>query len=220
MEKLLSQLEHLRNKCEMCQDELNENFNANDDIRAGCFGMIYNHTVQIFELLNFYYQIWDNPKLYGLDIQNMPEKIIKSKKENGERVIMATQCGLFIPTISSIEFCAKEAIKCVNHPLYGWYRNQKRKQKRIHLSGIINESYKKRLITKYEKKKWDCIIHLRNIVVHNNGISDITKKYIMDDDLIIEFNKNKMTQGKLDIFIKLTNMAVELYYKWVVKTTK
>ncbi len=35
------------------------------------------------------------------------------------------------------------------------------------------------------------------------------------NDLEIVFEENKMTKGKLDTFVKLTNIAVDLYYSWV-----
>lgn len=55
---------------------------------------------------------------------------------------------------------------------------------------------------------------MRNIIVHNNGIADKNVKYKIND-LEIVFEENKMTKGKLDTFVKLTNIAVDLYYSWV-----
>ncbi|XRP96560.1 hypothetical protein ACO3UB_06320 [Methanocaldococcus sp. 16A] len=220
MKELLDLLEDLRNKCARYQDELNEKFDAEDDIRAGCFGMIYNHATQTQELLNFYYNIWCNPQIFGLKVPETPDELERVRRENGERVFMATRSILFIPTMSSIEFCAKEAIKNENHPLNGWYNNRIASGKLIYLSGIIKETYNKKLITQDEKEKWDCLIDLRNIIVHNNGIADRNKKCRITNDLEIIFEEGKMTQGKLDTFIKSTNLAVDLYYNWIIKCCK
>jgi hypothetical protein len=121
---------------------------------------------------------------------------------------------LFIKSLSAIEYCAKETIKDKRHPLHSWYQEQKSKNRRIYLSKIISESYKRGLINKKQKESWDCLIDMRNIIVHNNGIADKNVKYKIND-LEIVFEENKMTKGKLDTFVKLTNIAVDLYYSWV-----
>lgn len=213
MNELLRQLSDLRDKCIKYHDEVNNKLGTDNEIKAGCFSMIHNNVIMTFELLNFYKMIWENPEKFGLKIPRTNEDLERTKKENAERIIEATKC-LFIKSLSSIEYCAKETIKDKKHPLHSWYQKQKSKNGRIYLSGIANKSYKKGLIDEQQKECWDCLIYMRNIIVHNNGIADDDKKYRIND-LEIIFEKDKMTRGNLDTFVKLTDIAVDLYHCWI-----
>ncbi|ALV63857.1 hypothetical protein ADU37_CDS21600 [Thermococcus sp. 2319x1] len=218
MNKLLGQLLGLRDKCAKYQDEINNKSERGNGIKAGCFGMIHNYAVATLELLNFYKIVWENPKVLGLEVPRMDEDLERARKENAERIIDATKC-LFIKSLSAIEYSAKEAIKDKEHPLHSWYQEQKSKNRRIYLSGIISESYRMGLVNKKQKEYWDCLIYMRNMIVHNNGVADKNVKYRIND-LEIVFGENKMTKGKLDTFVKLTDIAVDLYYSWVLVSEK
>ena len=217
MDTLLGQLLDLRDKCVKYQNEINTKLGSND-IKVGYFNIIHNHAVATLELLGFYKKIWETPSMFRLEVPKADKDLKRAKKENAERIIEATKC-LFIKSLSAIEYCAKGTIKDKRHPLHLWYQEQKSKNRRIYLSKMISESYKRGLINKKQKESWDCLIDMRNIIVHNNGIADKNVKYSIND-LEIIFEENKMTKGKLDTFIKLTNIAVDLYYSWVLVSEK
>ena len=203
MERLMKQLASLRTKCKRFGDEL-EIKTTTSDLRSGCFAMLFNSTTLTLELLSYYYGIWK--RTYTMT----KEQIERSKEENAQRCMEITKMQ-FILAISNIEYCMKEVLDMYpRHSLAKWCC----KQKRIYLSGIINESKKIRLIDDKEHRFWDCILKVRNVVVHNNAIADFSKTYQING-LTISFVKGKMLKGKLDFFIKLTDKAIDLYRSWV-----
>lgn len=82
------------------------------------------------------------------------------------------------------------------------------------LSDIVNITQGLGLIASIEKDDWEAILTVRNIVVHNNGISDIDANYQVGP-VRVELKKNQMTRGRMDFFPELTRQAMLRYNSWV-----
>ncbi len=215
MERLLEEVWSLREKCSKFQDEIISIIKADqEDIRVGCFGMIFNQVTQTYELLRLYYEIWRNPSLFGYKIPSNSQEIEQVRKENTERCIMATK-WLFIGALSSIEYSMKETIKLYpKSKIYSWFSNRVKQGKRVYLSGIIEKSVEYGLIDESKKHIWMCLIKVRNTVIHNNAIADENANYQIGD-LIVSFREGQMLRGKLDFFVRLTDVVVNEYYHWL-----
>jgi len=204
METLIRQVIDIRKKCHRYGDNV-------DSIHArGCFASMFNFATLTLELLSHYYDQWK-----GIRIVKTKEDLKRARDENAERCKEITKMQ-FVLAISSIEYRAKETIKLYpKKPLAKWFG----KQKRVYLSGIMDESKRIGLIDNKERELWDCILTVRNSVVHNNAIADRHRKYQIDA-ITVSFVKGKMLRGKLDFFVKLTDKAVDLYYSWIRQLTK
>lgn len=210
MEKLLDHLLEIKNKSEKYGLDMEKRLKAPpNDPRCTCFIIIYNKSVLTLELLEYYYNIWKN-KFSGLK-----DNLEKIRKENAERCIEQTKM-FFIGVLSAMEFFAKQSVKLYSTTPIGQAINQLEGKKRIYLSIIIMESYKLGLISNDEKYKWERIIWLRNLLIHNNGIAETDDVYTIDR-VTFRLHKGIMIKGDLFSFTNLVESAVELYNAWIYK---
>jgi hypothetical protein len=179
--------------------------NVSNDPRWGCFAMIFNHSTLTLELMDHYVGFWYRP------FKGSKEEADRLIEENRQRCIEQTKM-LFIAVMSSIEFCGKESIKL--SPLSKVSKALTAQTGRIYLSNIIKESFKNGIINQEEKDKWDRLIWMRNLMVHNNGVADTDDTYLIDE-VRIDLRNGVMIQGKLDIFASLAASAMELYNIWI-----
>jgi uncharacterized protein YutE (UPF0331/DUF86 family) len=179
--------------------------------RANAFNMIFNGTTLTFELLNYYFDIWNKP--YPL---LTGEKIEKIKRENAERVLEITKWA-FIHALSIIEYCAKVILKTVDTEQIkqlSAHLQIKKGKKRVYLSSIMKKSRDAGLIDEEQYQAWKGLLEIRNTVIHNNAIADETIEYKISDIKIV-FVVGEMLRGKLDTYIKLLDITVNLYLKWL-----
>jgi hypothetical protein len=170
-----------------------------DDPPAGVFAMCYNHVIQAFELLDFYARIWSQ-----VIVANAGE-IERSRQENAQRVIMATQ-NMFIHCMSSIEFGAKQALAL--HPglipLTG---------SRIYLRRIIESSNERGFVADEDKSLWLGAVEVRNCLIHNNGIADCNANYSFPE-LDVQMVDGRVIRGTLHFFPRLTHWAIDAFSRW------
>jgi len=175
--------------------------------------MIFNKATMVAELLSYYFEIWKNPLMHGIKV----EDVKRAREENAERCIEVTK-WLFINSLSAIEYCMKEAMNLhSNHPLAKWYCKQQQQSKRVYLRGIVTtEANSKRIgiVKDTDYEFWKCMVDVRNSVVHNNAVAD-QNTTCQADGAVISFVKGKMLRGKIDFFVKLTDKAIDLYYSWI-----
>lgn len=219
MKELIDQIIRIRGKCEQYGKELEKELASKavpNDPRYACFAMIFNRSTLNWELLSYYYRVWRQSHKF-----NSKSELERLRKENGERCMELTK-SLFVDSMSSIEYCAKESIKLYSTSSITNEINKislTRPRHTYYLSDVIRESMKCELISQQEKEKWDRIIILRNLVVHNNGIADKDDIYVIDG-LTVTLKKGTMIQGKLDVFTNLVESSVESYNLWVKNLVK
>ncbi len=203
-----------------------------------CFNDLYNHLIISRETLNHYYKFWTEQPV-DIHTEKEYDKVLDSR----EKITIEITKYLFISTISTIEYYIRKVIDTSNNHLLKDYINrsikgydefykvyklledsEKEKFKDVKkvlkdlppcdsISRIIQESYSNDIITKDKLNKWEFILTLRNITVHNNCISpkDLSLEI---DNRVFELKKGKMLNDKLDVYMYLTNIMIDLFYDW------
>ncbi len=175
------------------------------------FSMIYNQIVigeEIFSLYHRLWKSWRNPDKVS------SEKVEQIRDENEQRIVEIHKM-IFISTMSSFEYCAKEFHKQNSTKLGGI---NKRKG-RIYLRDILKKSYEVGLISENNHTLWTGLLNFRNMLVHNNAISDTDETYSYPKiDLI--FKETQMTQGNLLLFPNLLDWETDAIREWIYKIVK
>jgi len=86
----------------------------------------------------------------------------------------------------------------------------------LYLRYIIYASAEKGLVSKEQLKDWDSVFLMRNLVIHNNSVSDRSMIFELDD-LKISMRPDRMMKGPSTTFVILSEKAIELFYEWLKK---
>ncbi len=175
--------------------------NRQNDFRSMCFYNIYNRGVLTSEIVTL------------LERSVRPFLEEGDESQEMERVMIVTR-GLFTDTMSSIEKAAKDCI-----PAY-WMNEIKdlalKNNSYLYLRYIIYASAEKGLVSQEQLSRWDAVLLMRNLVMHNNSEADRSAVFEVDD-LKISMRPNRMMKGPPTTFIRLSEIAVELFYEWLRK---
>ena len=175
--------------------------NRQNDFRSMCFYNIHNRGILTREIAVL------------LERSVRPFLEDSDKTQETERIMIVTR-GLFTDTMSSIEKGAKDCI-----PAY-WMNDIKelalKDNSYLYLRYIIYASAQKGLVTPEQLKKWDAIFLMRNLVIHNNSEADRSEVFELDG-IRISMRPNRMMKGPTTTFVKLSEIAVELFYQWLRK---
>ena len=173
--------------------------NRQNDFRSMCFYNIHNRGILTREIAVL------------LERSARPFLEDSDKTQETERIMIVTR-GLFTDTMSSIEKAAKDCI-----PAY-WMNDIKelalRDNSYLYLRYIIYASAEKGLVTPEQLKKWDSIFLMRNLVIHNNSEADRSEVFEIDG-IRISMRPNRMMKGPTTTFVKLSEIAAELFYEWL-----
>ena len=158
----------------------------------------YNYTLLLLDLLN------------------------RSPKTSQQMLLqLLSDCGVthFVRVFSYVEFNVKRLMLLTQDSRLANLRYSITDPKeRIYLSKILHDINKILKIDK-EIKNWKQLIHVRNIIVHNNEIADTTCIYNFDKDscygndygkIILEADK-RIVLSSPDLLIKVTDMLVDSY---------
>jgi len=160
------------------------------------FAMVHNDITLTTELLIYYNRCRGSIKI-------LPETEGIPKDENGERLVRI-QKWAFISIMSSFEVTAKK-IALKETSTFGAFKG------RPYLKKIMQRSFDKGLISQENLHLWKGAIELRNLLVHNNGISEKTACYEYPE-VTIQINSDRETQGSL--------ISLGLLIKWLLNETK
>ncbi len=116
----------------------------------------------------------------------------------------------FIETISRIEFYSKKQLEESKQSFFARLQEKQNQGKRIYFSNIIEDAVDADKISKEDKKFWDYILHIRNCLVHNGGISDKDFETMIGE---LEVKKDKKIEGVIRDFFRVTEKPIELYSK-------
>jgi len=173
--------------------------NRENDFRSMCFYNIYNRAILTREIVTL------------LEKSAKPNMQADEETQDAERMMIVTR-GLFTDTMSSIEKAAKDCI-----PAY-WMNDIKelalKNNSYLYLRYIIYASAEKGLVSKNELKTWDDVLLMRNLVIHNNSVSDRSCVFEMGE-LKISMRPDRMMKGPSNTFVILSEKAVELFYRWL-----
>ena len=175
--------------------------NRQNDFRSMCFYNIYNRAVLTREIVTL------------LERSVRPFQEDDKEAQETERVMIVTR-GLFTDVMSSIEKAAKDCI-----PAY-WMNDIREKalenNSYLYLRYIIYASAEKGLVSKEQLKDWDSVFLMRNLVIHNNSVSDRSMIFELGD-LKISMRPDRMMKGPSTTFVILSEKAIELFYEWLKK---
>jgi len=148
-----------------------------------------------------------------LALINLGHKVSKGNSKPDEltmEIIIRVMKMGFIETISKIEFYSKKQLKETKQEYFKNLQDEQNKKRYVFLSQIIKVAEGSNKISKEDKKLWDFIIHIRNCLVHNGGISDRDLETLIGE---IEVKKNKEIEGVIMDFYQITEKPIELYSK-------
>ena len=128
-----------------------------------------------------------------------------------EMILRPIRMG-FVEILSSMEFNSKKQLEKTEKEYFKTLQEKQNNGKYIYLSDVINNSKDLENISLSDKKKWAFLIHIRNCLVHNRGISDKDFDSIIGS---IEVKKDKGINGTILDFYELIETTVKLYSKLV-----
>jgi hypothetical protein len=200
--EIMEMLARIRGTCQARQIEFEK---IGKSPLSDCFGMLYNDSTWPLEVLSYYYNVWSRIPTAGIP----KDQIEAAIGENAQRVKETTKWH-FVSVISHIEFSAKEYTK-----VKAAFKSLHASTNRVYMRGILEESTKLKppLVDKQSLDQWNCILDIRNILIHNNGISDHDSTCNIAK-LTVQFKTNTMLKGNLGLFSSLSEATIDLFSDW------
>ena len=160
------------------------------------FSMIHNKAMITREVLQFYYRLWTGGvRKYDIDDDEL-------STEMAERSVYLGKM-LFVEALSAIEHSAKKVA-----------RQKGMAEGQLSLRSIMDRTMAEGRMTPDRNREWNDIITVRNLAVHDNSISDRSKKCIIGP-VSISMRPNRMMKGPVHTFIELARVANHHYYEWL-----
>ncbi len=168
-----------------------------NDPRSMCFWNIHNQAVMAREVVGFYENVWKGEE--------------GTEDEMLDRMISATR-NLFVNVMSSIEKGARDCMR-----IYKTSEGRSRameKGGRMYLRDILVASGETGLLEDNDRECWKKIMMMRNLVVHNNAVSD--RSDILElGELKISMRPDRMMKGPVSTYVILSSMASMMFYRWL-----
>lgn len=198
-EKVLQYYWKIRGISKSLSDEVAEVFNVNYyDCPAEFFSMAFNKCTYAIESVDFYHNTWKKINYSSSNGNQL-------KQENGERIIHIER-STFIEIFSAFEYSIKAAVLSFpsNFPPEQTKEFEERHDKNsLYISGILEQCNKYGFINQQTLELWKGLTKFRNTLVHNNGISSMTKTYSYGT-FDIEFKKHSMISSDLLMICQAT----------------
>ena len=192
-------------------------FDLNNDIKwfnqampqiENCFVFVQKHAMSSRDLLMLFGRSWAR-----ID-PNMKAKEFK------ERLMLITRSN-FIFSLSAVEYLLKLIVKeSRTEPIVellerGRAKAEKKKGVfRIYLSGIMNESKRKKLIDQSQHDSWNGMIRLRNAIMHNNARVDEDTIFRIGD-MNLETKEGDVASFPLVNYPEFVKILVSLTRSWI-----
>ncbi len=191
-----------------CRDDaeyMNSNVSRTEgDPRGTCFWYMYNRIKITEEIISVYDKRWNPDILCKLDESSI--------SEIHDRIVTVTR-DMFVDIVSAIEKGTKDCLKM--YPSSGIKESTLKKANRLYLRNIMLSSCEAGVITENDLGRWDDVLLIRNLAVHENSVSDRTTRLAISDIEII-MRAGRMMKGPLDTYIVLTESALKLFYDWLI----
>ncbi len=168
-----------------------------NDPRSMCFWNIHNQAVMAREVVGFYENVWRGEE--------------GTEDEMLDRIMSATR-NLFVNVMSSIEKGARDCMRI--------YKTSEVRSKasekggRMYLRDILVASGEIGLLEDDDGDCWKKILMMRNLVVHNNAVSDRSEIMVLGE-LKISMRPERMMKGPVATYVILSSMASMMFYRWL-----
>lgn len=190
-----------------CKDDaeyMNSNISRTEgDPRGTCFWYMYNRIKITEEIISVYDKRWSPDIISRLDDSSI--------SEIHDRIVTVTR-GMFVDIVSAIEKGTKDCLKM--YPTSGIKESTLKKGNHLYLRNIMLSSCEIGVITKDELDRWDEMLLIRNLAVHENSVSDRTM-VLSISDIEISMRAGRMMKGPLDTYVVLTEVALSLFNDWL-----
>ena len=174
-----------------------------NDPRSMCLWNIHNRMMISGEIMTFYERSW------GSDA--FPEVDDETEAELVERVMVVTR-DLYVDVVSAIEKAVKDSVGIYKDS--GLKEDALKMSSHLYLRNIMVCSQRKGLIDRRTFDEWDELLVMRNLVAHNNSISDRNKRCAIGG-IAVSMRAGRMMKGPLNTFLVLTGRIIELFYDWL-----
>ena len=175
-----------------------------NDPRSMCFWNIHNRMRISEEIMTFYERSWGS--------EDFPEVDDETEAELVERVMVVTR-DLYVDVVSAIEKAVKDSVGIYKDS--GLKEDALKMSSHLYLRNIMICSQKKGLINRKTFDEWDDLLVMRNLVAHNNSISDRNKRCAIGG-IAVSMRAGRMMKGPLNTFVVLTQRIIELFYDWLI----
>ena len=175
-----------------------------NDPRSMCFWNIHNRMRISEEIMTFYERSWGS--------EDFPEVDDETEAELVERVMVVTR-DLYVDVVSAIEKAVKDSVGIYKDS--GLKEDALKMSSHLYLRNIMICSQKKGLINIKTFDEWDDLLVMRNLVAHNNSISDRNKRCAIGG-IAVSMRAGRMMKGPLNTFVVLTQRIIELFYDWLI----
>ena len=168
-----------------------------DDPRPVCFWNMHNQAVMTLEIIGFYESVWQGQE--------------GTEDEMVDRIVVSTR-NLFVNAMSSAEKGARDCMRL----LKGSPVREKAAENggRMYLRDIITASAELGYIGEDDLGRWEKILLMRNLVVHNNAVSDRSDVFVLDD-LKISMRPERMMKGPPHTYVSLSSEVAMLTFRWM-----
>jgi hypothetical protein len=177
--------------------------NRQSDPRSMCFWNIHNRVKVTEETLRFYESYWGS--------ERFPEVDEGAEGELVERVMTVTK-DLFVDVVSAVEKAAKDCVAI--YASSGLIEKSKEKGSYLYLRNIMWASSVLGYIQEAEAAEWEDILTVRNLVTHNNSVSDRSKRCEVGG-VVIAMRPGRMMKGPMNTFVALAGRTIELFHAWL-----
>lgn len=191
-------LDEVKSYAEIIDSEVADREN---DFRSMCIWNIHNRVMITKEIVGFYRSSWSRI-----------EVPLELEPELNERIMIVTK-DLYVDAVSSIEKAVKDCT--------GAYKESGLREKSLegnknylYLRNIINASADLGYISYETYRDWEELLIMRNLVTHNNCVSD--RKGIFElDGITIVMRPNRMMKGPPETFVSMTSRITALFVEWL-----
>ena len=168
-----------------------------NDPRPVCFWNMHNQAVMTREIVAFYENAWRGEE--------------GTENEIMDRIMVSTR-NLFVNCMSSAEKGARDCMRLLkDSPVRA---KAAEKGGRMYLRDIIGASLELGYIDREDSDRWDRILLMRNLAVHNNAVSDRSGIFVLDG-LKISMRPDRMMKGPPYTYVVLSSETAMLAYRWI-----
>lgn len=202
MKDISGEIDSLLDKVESYAERVDSEIaDRENDFRSMCIWNIYNRITVTREIVSFYTGSWSR-----MDVP------LNLEPELSERIMIVTK-DMFVDTVSSIEKAVKDCAET--------YKQSGLKEKSLegnknylYLRNIINASADLGYIPYETYRDWEELLIMRNLVTHNNSVSDRKGVFELGNISII-MRPNRMMKGPPETFVAMTSRITELFVDWL-----
>ncbi len=169
-----------------------------NDPRSMCFWNMHNQAVMAREVIGFYDGAWKGQE--------------GTEEEMMDRMMSVTR-NLFVNVMSSIEKGARDCMRIYKDSQVRAKASEK--GGRMYLRDILVASGSTGLLEDDDRECWKGILLMRNLVVHNNAVSDRSEVLELGE-LKISMRPDRMMKGPPTTYVILSSMACMMFYRWLV----